>query len=107
MNIRHGDCALIGIDKLPEGLRASKGNVLMKGSGGNSHAFSGGKFYPMVTGNFTVGYLVADEGAKLYHPEHGCRAKGSKLKEMPIKAGIYEVKKQIEQTHEGMRPVAD
>lgn len=32
-NIRHGDLALIGVNKLPDGLKASKSNVLMTGSG--------------------------------------------------------------------------
>jgi len=44
-NIRHGDMALIGIDKLPNGLKQSKDKVLMVGSHGNNHSFDVGKFY--------------------------------------------------------------
>jgi hypothetical protein len=110
-NYRHGDCALIGIEKIPEGLKAIKDKVLMQGSGGNNHSFSKGIFYPSEFKNlekniFRVGYLAADEGAKLYHSDHGC-AKGGKLKEKSIEAGNYEVRRQVEDTHTGMKPVQD
>lgn len=106
MNIRHGDMGLIGIDKLPEGLTASKGKVLMVGSGGNDHAFTKGTFYPQ-TGGQTVGYFMAVEGTKLLHPAHGIEVKGKTLKEVPIPAGVYRIIKQAEQTHTGMIPVED
>lgn len=106
MNYRHGDLGLISIDKLPEGLTASKSKVLMTGSGGNDHIFTEGIFYPHGDGQ-TVGYFVAVEGAKLLHPDHGEAIKGQKLREATIKSGIYKAVKQIEDTHTGMKPVVD
>ena len=106
MNIRHGDCGLLGIDKLPEGLTASKSNVLMTGSGGNNHTFSAGTFYPHVAGQ-TVGYFVAVDGAKLLHPDHGQIMAGRPLRTADIEPGIYRVVKQFEQTHDSMNPVED
>ncbi len=109
MNIRHGDMGLIGIANLPDGLTASSSRVLMVGSGGNNHAFSGpGTFYPHEENRGDVrivGYLVAQDGAMLTHIEHG-QDRGNKLKEVPV-MGIFEVRKQVEQTHDGMRPVED
>lgn len=106
-NYRHGDVALIGIDSLPEGLTASDTKVLVgNGSGGHTHSFSGGIFYPKVEGDFTVGYLKAD-GTKLYHPEHGDTTGSSGVKECSIQDGIYEVRRQVEVTHEGMKQVID
>jgi hypothetical protein len=106
MNYRHGDCGLIGIDKLPEGLTASKNKVLMVGSGGNDHAFTEGTFYPKKYGQ-TIGYFVAVDRTKLIHPDHGEIVSGKKLREASIISGVYRVVKQVEQTHSGMVPVVD
>jgi hypothetical protein len=107
MNYRHGDLALKGIEELPEGLKAGKDKELMKGSHGNSHGFTDGVFYPKKTGQNVLGYFEAKEDCKLLHLEHGCAAKGRKLKETEIKVGIYEVRGQVEDTHAGMKPVVD
>jgi len=108
-NIRHGDMGLIGIEKLPEGLTASKSKVLMTGSGGNDHAFIGpGTFYPheeRKDNALIVGYFVAQEGTVLTHIEHG-PDRGKALREVPV-LGILEIRKQNEQTHVGMVPVED
>ena len=108
-NYRHGDMALIGIKELPEGLKKSASKVLMTGSGGNHHTYDKGEFYPADGGGgFIVGYLVvATDTTKLLHPEHGEKVKGKKLREAKIAAGIYEIRKQKEDTHEGMKPVID
>lgn len=106
-NIRHGDLALIGVDKLPDGLKAADTKVLMTGSHGNDHTFDKGVFYPKVEENFVIGYFVAHKGCKLYHPEHGERVKGKTLLETHINEGIYELKRQVEDTHAGMKPVID
>jgi hypothetical protein len=108
MNIRHGDMALISIDKLPEGLKKKNTKVLMTGSGGNDHTFSGGEFYPHADGQI-VGYFVAQKGAKLFHPEHGDKTqrKVSGLLQASVDEGVYSVTKQIEDTHEGMKAVED
>jgi hypothetical protein len=107
-NVRHGDMCLIGIDKLPEGLTASKSKVLMTGSHGNNHSFTGnGTFYPHeeVKGTLrVVGYLEAREGTKLTHLDHG--PAGKKLREVPIQ-GLFQARKQTADTHAGMRPVED
>jgi len=58
---RHGDLALVKIDKLPDGLKKSKSKIIMTGSGGNYHRFDEGEFYPVNRGQFTIGYLVVAE----------------------------------------------
>ena len=106
MNIRHGDLALIGIDKLPTGLTASDSKVLMTGSGGNDHIVEGGTFYPKKNGQ-VIGYLVADEGCRLLHPDHGKKVGNAKLRTVNLPAGIYSLSGQVEQTHEALKPVVD
>ena len=103
-NVRHGDCALIGVDILPEGLKPSDTKVLMTGSGGNDHVFDKGTFYPHVDGQ-VVGYLVA-EGTTLLHPDHGKKGKGV-LRKVRLADGIYECRRQSEDGHEGMKAVID
>jgi hypothetical protein len=109
---RHGDCGLFVIGKLPEGLKASKGRVLMTGSGGNDHGFIGeGTFYPhsgRTRDYIVVGYLVAKKGVKLAHVEHGEGKQDKKgLKYAPIVNGIYQVRNQTEKRHEAMDKVVD
>jgi hypothetical protein len=99
-NIRHGDIALIEVSKLPAGLKSSKTNKIMEGgSGGNTHTFSGGTFYPKIDGANIIGYLKA-KNTKLFHVEHS--PKGCKIED-----GIYEIRRQVEFTHNGMVQVID
>ena len=103
MNYRHGDLALIGIKNLPKGLKESKSNVLMtKGSGGHPHTFSNGKLYISTVGEFVFGFLKA-KNTSLHHAEHG----EGKNKVAKIKDGIYELRRQFEETNEGMKEVID
>jgi len=128
--IRHGDLALIEIDKLPEGLKQFKTKVIMRGSHGHDHSFDNGKLYLKQVDSFVFGYLVA-KNTILFHPEHGFKNLGqgfeknrtgkgnigrpklkngfkkTGLREAKIADGIYELRKQIEDTHEGMKPVID
>jgi len=104
-NYRHGDLALIGIGKLPDKLEVSKSNVLMEGKS-NTHTFDNGKFYPKITGQFIIGYLEATSNTHLFHAEHGKEIVG-KLKKAKIQKGFYELRRQVEDTHEGMKPVVD
>jgi hypothetical protein len=100
INIRHGDIALIGIDKLPTGLKKSVSKTILQGgSGGNSHTFDNGVFYLKADGENIIGYLKAEK-TKLFHVEHS--PKGVKIKD-----GTYEVRRQVEFTHEGMKQVID
>lgn len=106
-NYRHGDLALCQIKKLPEGLtNVSKKKVLHAGSHGNEHSFDNGTFYPQKSGDNILGYFVAKD-TKLLHPEHGLIVKGKKLREAKISDGIYELRSQVEITHQGMREVVD
>ena len=107
MNIRHGDMALIGIDTLPDGLEASADDVLMKGSGGNDHKVRSGVFFPKTLGVHVIGYLQANPGCHLLHPDHGASQSGSELKSANVPPGLYEVRRQTEDTHSGMVPVVD
>jgi len=106
MNIRHGDLALLAIKTLPENLTVSTSKKLMTGSGGNDHTFTDGTFYPNINGQ-TLGYLVAVDGTKLLHPDHGALVPNSNLREVIVPAGIYQVVRQVEQTHDAMRFVED
>lgn len=105
-NYRHGDMALIGIKQLPEDIKKSKSKVLMKGSGNNNHSFDNGKFYPHNKGEFVFGYFVA-ENTTLFHKDHGKIVEGKRLRQAKIDKGIYELRRQNEDTHEGMKPVID
>ena len=101
-NYRHGDLALIGIEKLPEGMVATKTKVLMEGSHGNAHTINKGKVYLKDANEYVFGYLEA-KGTILSHAEHG----EGKEKVARIEDGVYELRKQQEKTHEGMKPVID
>jgi len=94
--IRHGDLALVKIPKLPKGLVATKTKVLLTGSHNNKHTINSGKVYFKQDG-FVFGYLVA-KGTTLNHIEHG---------KVKLPDGIYELRKQQEQTHDGLKPVID
>lgn len=96
--IRHGDIALVNANKKPAKAILSKDNILATGSHGNSHTFTGGKFYKVNEG-YVIGYLQANN-TKLFHPEHS--PKGVK-----IPNGIYEVRKQQEVTPQGLIFVQD
>jgi hypothetical protein len=102
---RHGEIALVKIDKLPEEIRPSDSEILMKGSHGHDHSFKGGIFYPFQKGEFVFGYLVAN-GTVLFHPEHG-EGGENKLKEAKLPDGIYELRKQHEHTPDGLKQIID
>ena len=94
-NLRHGDIALIKIEKLPEGLTASKSKTLLEGgSGGNAHTFTSGTFYPKTEGQNLIGYLSATPKTRLGHKEHG---------DPVVPAGIYKVLRQVEFHPDGMK----
>jgi hypothetical protein len=105
-NYRHGDLGLIGVSELPTGLKKSDSKILMNGSGGHNHTFDHGEFYPHNDG-LVIGYLVANNRTRLYHPEHGKVINGKELREAKITGGIYELRRQQEDTHDGMKPVED
>jgi hypothetical protein len=46
------------------------------------------------------------KNTKLYHPEHGDK-KVENLKEAKLPDGKYQIRRQVEKTHEGLRPVID
>jgi hypothetical protein len=103
--IRHGDLALIIIDKIPEKITPSETNVIMQGSGGNDHKVKNGIIYFKQNGQFIIGYLHALPKCQLLHPDHG---KGnSEIKVSNIHEGYYELRKQFEYTHDAMKPVID
>lgn len=103
---RHGEIALVKIDKLPEGLKNSESKVLIEGSHGNSHSISSGQIYFKQVDNFIFGYLVA-KNTKLLHTEHG-EIKGRKtLREADIADGVYELRKQQEFINNELKPVID
>ena len=106
MNIRHGDLSLIGIKELPKDLKPTKTKILMVGSGGNNHSIDNGKVYLKNEDEFVFGYLEAKD-TRLYHIEHGKKIKGRNLKEIEIEDGFYQLRRQNEMTHQGMRQVVD
>ncbi|MCK9578813.1 hypothetical protein M0R01_05020 [bacterium] len=104
--IRHGDLCLQKIDALPEGVTASDTAIMMEGSHGNPHKVKNGIAYFKNVDQYIFGYLVAKKGCVLLHVDHGDRQNGS-VKEADLPEGIYELRKQFEQTHEGLKPVVD
>ena len=105
---RHGDVALIQIETLPDGCQRAKTKVLMTGSGGNAHTFDHGTFYPLPQPDGPViGYFKATARTTLFHVEHGVSVVGKTLREARIPAGIYAVRRQQEETNDGLRPVED
>lgn len=110
--IRHGDLGFFYEEngnpiKLPDGLKKSESKVFMVGSGGNSHSYDNGDFYPIPEENFIIGYFVAFANTKLFHIEHGKKVlkNGKKFCEIPQKT--YKLKRQHEETHKGMVAVID
>lgn len=102
--IRHGDLMLKSVKSLPKGLKEEKSKVLMTGSHGHDHSFDNGKLYFKDISDFVFGYLVAKD-TTLFHPEHG-EGKGQ-LKTAKIPDGVYQLRRQVEYTPDGMRQVED
>lgn len=98
--IRQGDLALVRVTKLPKGLKKTKTNLLMKGSHNNDHTAINCDVYFVNEDTFVFGYLRAKKGAKIFHVEHS--PKGAKL---PV--GIYQMRKQHQDTHQGLMPILD
>ena len=99
--IRQGDLCYLQVAKLPTGLTETKTNtILQNGSSGNPHVFKGGKFYAKQDGNFIIGYLKAKD-TKIFHTERGPKT-GFKLED-----GNYEVRRQSEDTIQGLKAVID
>jgi len=101
---RHGDVVLLQISKLPKGLLSAKTKILMVGNTGNHHSFDKGTFYPQDDKKFVIGYFRA-KGTTLLHSDHGEKSGGTRKAKLPD--GIYEVRRQVESTHQGMKPVID
>jgi hypothetical protein len=78
----------------------------MEGSHGNPHKVRNGKVYFKNVDQFVFGYLVAEKSCILFHKDHGVK-KGGVMKEAPVPEGVYELRRQVERTHEGMRVVRD
>lgn len=102
--IRHGDLGLVEIKKLPKDLKPSKTKILMIGNTGNHHSFDNGVFYEKQEGQNIIGYFEA-KNTTLFHNDHG-EIKGQ-TREVKLEDGIYEVRRQNEETIDGMKPVVD
>ena len=99
---RHGEIALIQVEKLPDGLTPSNTKVFMTGSHVNDNSIDTGTLYLLEKPEeFVFGYLVA-KGTSLYHPEHK-----DETGKASIADGIYKLLKQNEYTAEGLVPVVD
>jgi hypothetical protein len=105
--IRHGDLALISVTNLPEGLKKAKTDVIMTGSHGNNHKSVNCDLYFKNENQFVFGYLVAKKGAKLLHLDHGVKKNGKYKETKELKEGIYQLRRQFEDTHSGMKQVID
>lgn len=82
----------------------------MKGSGGNSHSYDNGTFYPHKDGEFIFGYFKAKD-TNLLHPEHGETIKEKnkvrKLKQAKLPNGNYELRVAQEWINDEMKQVVD
>ncbi|MDD4892367.1 MAG: hypothetical protein PHH73_00010 [Candidatus Rickettsiella isopodorum] len=110
--VRHGDLCFIYEEdgnpiKLPEGLKKSESKVFMIGSGGNSHSYDNGEFYPIPEKDFYIGYFVAFSNTKLFHKEHGKKTLKGGNKFCELQQRVYKLERQHEQTHKGMVAVVD
>jgi len=101
---RHGEIALVKIEKLPEGLKKSDIKILMKGSHSNSHSIDKGEIFFKQVDSYIFGYLIA-KNTSLLHTEHG--EGKEKLKVAKIEDGIYELRKQQEIINSELKPVVD
>ena len=106
IGLRHGDLALISISKLPTGLKKANTDIAMNGSHRNDHIAVNCELYFKQVDQFIFGYLVAGKNAKLKHKEHGNK-KVNGFNVCDIPEGIYEMRKQFEETNEGMVAVID
>jgi hypothetical protein len=97
---RHGEILFVPIKKLPDGLKESKTNEIMRGSSNNPHSFDQGKIYLWEVDQYIFGYFVA-KNTTLLHAEHGDDHKA----ELPN--GIYELRRACEKLPDGLRPVID
>ena len=100
---RQGDLCFLKVATLPTDLEVSKTDILLQnGSGGNPHTFRGGEFYPKIEGQFVIGFLKAKKGCKLLHIEHGDEdERVIRAGELPV--GFYEVRRQSEETINGLK----
>ena len=106
--IRHGDLCLVRISKLPKGLEASANHTIMQGSGGNNHDVNqNGTVYFKEVNQFVLGYLVASDNCQLLHPDHGTCCKQASIRTADIEPGVYELRRQFEQTHDYFKQVVD
>jgi len=101
---RHGEIHFILINKLPEKLKETKTNTIIRGSHGNPHLFGNGKIYFKSIPPFIIGYFLAKDTI-LLHAEHG-EGKGN-IKTAKLPNGIYEIRRAAEYTPEGLKPVID
>jgi hypothetical protein len=104
-NYRHGDLALIEITELPKGLTETKSKVIHQGKS-NTHSFDNGRLFLKNVNTFVFGYFESTNKTNLLHSEHGI-SNEKKEKLAKIKKGIYELRRQVEDTNEGMKQVVD
>lgn len=109
---RQGDLGYIPNQKnysveIPKNLKKADTDVIIKGSGGHDHKVINCEIYFKQSDQFMIGYLKANKEAKLLHAEHGNIVKGRALKEANLPEMVYEIRRQVEETHEGLRPVID
>jgi len=98
---RHGEIALVQVEKLPNNLTPATTKVFMTGSHGHDHSIDQGSLYFTKEDEYVFGYLVTKD-TSLLHPEHS-----PKVGEAKIEDGIYQLRKQQEHTPEGLEPVID
>lgn len=95
--VRHGDLGLKKIKKLPKKMKVTNTKVLITGSHGHNHEIDKGTVYLEKVDDYVIGYMVAKK-TTLNHPEHGA---------IKLDDGVYEMRKQVEYTQEGLVPVVD
>ena len=96
---RHGEIIFKTIESLPTGLKKTETNLIMTGSGSNPHTFKGGKIYLKTVDEYVFGYFQA-KNTKLYHCEHSPDG-------VLLPNGYYEIRRAVEYTPDGLKPVID
>jgi hypothetical protein len=103
---RHGEICFLETKELPSGLKKEKTKTIMEGSTGNGHKISSGNLYFKKVDQYIFGYLEA-KNTTLLHREHGDKKTKDGYMSAIIPDGIYELRRAIEKTPDGLRVVYD
>lgn len=98
-HLRQGDVLMIKVDKLPKGAKKVKEGKIIAAYGektGHSHTIDSMNCSEFLSGD--TRFVQVNEKTEMIHPEHG---------PIPLDQGVWEIRRQRENTPQGIRMVAD